>query len=54
MKKIIEWLISVFLPEYHLHLNPKHKVSDFEAPMPDFTMDGECPAPSECGSIGSN
>ena len=51
MKNIIEWIvrwmIARYLPEMHLHANPVHKVSDFVAPVPDFTMDGEHLVPSE-------
>ncbi len=42
-KRIIEWLISKWIPGYHLHLNPVRKASDFIPPMPDFTVEGQIP-----------
>ncbi len=38
---IIKYLIRKWMPFGHFHLNPVHKKSDFIAPMPDFTVEGE-------------
>ncbi len=40
-KKIFEWLIKKCLPGYHIHQNPTHNKSEFNPPLPDFTVDAE-------------